>query len=236
MANMVDDTGNYKPGVCFLLETFYPIIHGSTTQTVLLGKRLVKCGYRVTVITRQISPEHPQRDAINAIAIRRVKPAIGVNRFGKYLMLGPALLSLSKNKNLYDTIIVSDFKVLGVIGVIAAKLLGKKCILRASSCGEMDGSYAYAFKDKKSINHFIVILIKIFISLRNPVLRQADRFLSITTVITRELLKCGVPKEKIIENKNGIDIQKYHPVTIDEKIQIRNRLGLPGGSNFCLHW
>lgn len=221
-----------KHGICFVLESFYPVVHGATTQTLLLGESLVKYGYNVSVITRQIRPGHPQYDYINNIAIRRVKPVVGLNRFGKYLMLGPALISLIKNKAKYDVIIVSDFKVLGVIGVIASKMLRKKCILRAASCGEMDGSYAYAFKDKKSINHFIVILIKLLISLRNPILRQTDRFLSITTVITKELLKCGVPKEKIIENKNGIDTQKYIPVKKDAKVKIRNKLGLPDARIF----
>ena len=39
---MINNKNKNKPGVCFLLEDFYPVKHGATTQILLLGERLAK--------------------------------------------------------------------------------------------------------------------------------------------------------------------------------------------------
>jgi glycosyltransferase involved in cell wall biosynthesis len=221
-----------KGGICFLLESFYPVVHGGATQIRLIGERLTQKGVKVTVITRQTSFEQRPHENIKGINVLRVKPAIGMKPIGKYLMIGPAALALIKKRNEYNYVIVSDIKVLGVIGVLVSKLLGKMCILRASSCGEMDGSYAFAFKEKGPIKLFKISLTKIFVTLRNPILRLADQFLSIATVITKELIRCGIPRERIIEFACGVDTDLFIPAVPSKKIAIRNRLGLPNSTIF----
>ena len=168
-----------KTGVCFLLEDFYPIIHGATTQIMLLGERLSDLGVQVKVITRQIDREHSRRETINGIEIIRVKPAVGLSRVGKYLMIIPSLFAMLWKKDHYDLIIVCDLKVLGILGVIGGKLLGKRCLLRAESCGEMDGTFVTQYGHPTSgLKQF---LVKQLIGLRNAFLLKSDGFLSISS-------------------------------------------------------
>jgi glycosyltransferase involved in cell wall biosynthesis len=212
------------------MEDFYPVMHGATRQTMLIGEQFVKRDIDVIVITRRISKNHSKQEEINGIRVYRVPPVVMMSRYGKYLMLLPAFWTLIKKSKEYDVILVSDFKVLGIIGVISSKLLGKKCILRGASCGEMDGSYAFALDNSPSfIKRFFV---KVLVSGRNTIIKYSDIFLSISSPITNELKNCGIVDKKIFEMNNGVDTAIFKPVSISEKENLRVRLKLPNSFIF----
>lgn len=210
--------------VCFLVEDFYPVSHGSTTQIMLWSRRLAQHGNAVTVLTRRISKDHPKTERIQGYNIVRVPPVCGMSRYGKYLMMLPALWVLIQRRKEFDVILVSDFKVLGIVGVVGASLLRKFCILRGSTCGEMDGSYAYMFEGETSPARQAVI--RFLARSRNIVLKRADYFLSICSPIKQELMACGVPTRKILELANGIDTTLYAPIKCSEKATLKRKLRL----------
>ena len=224
---------NFKssaPGICFLLEDFYPVIHGAAVQTQLLGQRLVQRGVPVTVITRQIQKSHPAKDHLDGISIYRVKPVVGLHRLGKYLMMGPALLELIKRRKTYEFIIVCDLKVLGILGVIVAKLLGKKCLLNAVSCGEFDGSFVTQYQ--KDMSSWQRGLAKLLVDLRNKLLLSAQGFISISSAITKEFVDMGIPRESVFEIHYGVDVVKAAPISEEEKMRLRTKLGFLGKHYF----
>jgi glycosyltransferase involved in cell wall biosynthesis len=208
-----------------LTEDFYPAMHGSTTQLMLLGRELVESGHEVTIVTRRLNAEHARKEKIDGYTVYRVPPSWGMSRWGKYLMLLPAFWRMYTQRRQFDLILVSGFAVTGILGVIAAKLLAKKCILRGASCGELDGSYAYALDAtatpvKKKI-------VSILAALRNPLIKSADCFLSISSAITVELLEQGISKEKVVEFGNGVDSEVFRPASQEDKIRLRHQLGVP---------
>lgn len=217
-------SGNKGKSICFLMEDFYPFINGSVIQVLLLGERLSKSGLKVMVVTRKSGVEQTCSEDVRGIDVFRVKPDIATGRYTKYLMILPAFYKLFQERQKYSAIIVCDFKVLGVVGVIAALLLRKKCFLRAESCGEMDGSFATTFDS--SVSGLKNTFIKALVWLRNSILLKADGFLSISSVITTEYLESGVDKDKIINITNGIDVAKFSPVSDDEKTILRKQLNL----------
>ena len=218
------------PGICFLLEDFYPVIHGAAVQTQLLGERLVQRGVPVTVITRQIEKDHLSEDTLNGIMIHRVKPVVGLHRLGKYLMMGPALLQLIKCRKAYEFLIVCDLKVLGILGVIVAKLMGKKCLLNAVSCGEFDGSFVTQYQ--KTISFWQKSLAKLLVNFRNKLLLSAHGFISISSAITKEFVDLGIPKESVFEIHYGVDVVKASPISEEEKQSLRKTLGFSGRHYF----
>lgn len=222
-----EDAGLSNKGVCFILESFYPVVHGGATQIRLLGELLARQGVNVTVITRRTSLEQKLQEKFRRMNIIRVKPAVGMRPVGKYLMLGPVVWALAKERKSYDYILISDIKVLGAVGVVASKFLRKVCILRASSCGEIDGSYAYASVRKESVSALKLLIIRILVTLRNPILKMADAYLSIASVITCELVKGGIPREKIVDFACGVDTEFFRPPDSATKSSLRNRLKLP---------
>lgn len=217
------------PRLVFLVEDFWPVVHGATTQIMLLSERLVKLGASAQVLTRRISEEHASRESIDGYEIVRVPPAIGLSRLGKYLMIIPAMWAVFRERRNFDVLIVCDFKVLGVWAIALARLLRKPIFLRAESCGEMDGSFIGKFDDPPS--KFATGLILGLIRLRNRILDLSDGFLSISSAIRDELLRAGVPAEKIIDLTNGVDLGRFTPVSAGEKQQLQQRLGFSHGRN-----
>lgn len=219
------------PRVCFLMEGFYPIIHGATTQILMLGERLVSRGAGVLVVTRRIHPEHPREEVIRGIEVVRVWPPVGLHRIGKFLMLPTALWTLIRHRSRYDVLVVSDFKVLGALGVLVAALLGRPCLLRAESRGELDITEWLA--ENRGPHPILAALARVVAPLRRAWLRRASGFLSISSAMTEEFRKSGVAEGQIIEIPNGIDTVRFAPVReSSRKEELRLRLGLPEGRLF----
>ena len=140
-------------------------------------------------------------------------------------MLGPTFKKIFEIRERFSTIVVCDMKVLGIVGVVAGKILKKKCILRAESRGEFDGSFATQFDERPS--RFKSIVTALLVLLRNRVLLRADKFLSISTSIRNELVNKGVPESKIVAIKNGVNLERFRPVDSTEKQRLREELNLP---------
>ena len=63
-----------KPGVCFLSESYYPVIGGTETQTRLMAADLVKAGFPVVTITRRTLPETPRMEEKDGYTLYRLPP------------------------------------------------------------------------------------------------------------------------------------------------------------------
>lgn len=219
-----------SPRVCLLISSFYPAVGGGETHALLLSRALVDIGVPVLVLTRQLQSNSPTTETVNGANIIRVwggkKP-----RLGKYFMLVPALLALVKNRGDYDVIYVCGLRVLGLVGVLASTLLGKKCVLRSEACGELSGDFIWSspHSDQCRAKHggFAKALISLLIRLRNCLYAKADVFLSISQVITDEYRHAGVPENKLVCITNGIDTERYVPVSAERKKELREKLSLP---------
>jgi len=219
-----------KAGLCFVVEDFYPIMHGCTTQISMVGEQLVNVGMQVMVITRQLWQGQRCYEKLNGIEIIRVKPAVGVHRSGKYLMMVPAFLELIKQRKRYDVIIVCDLKALGIVGVSAGKALEKKCFLRAECCGEMDGAFATQFQ--AAPGRVKLWVIRSLMQFRNRVLFRADGFLSISSAIRREFVKAGVEDNAVTDITNGVHVERFKPASTELKACLKMKLGLCGEKYF----
>ncbi|MEN8205336.1 MAG: glycosyltransferase family 4 protein [Pseudomonadota bacterium] len=216
--------------MCVLVGAFYPIVGGGETHSRQLCSALVSRGFSLFVVTRRQTKELKPYEMIDEIPVYRVWPG-GMKRWGKYLMMFPALWCMIRLRREYDVIYVSVFRALGILGVITAKLLGKKCVLRAGVSGEMTGnSLLEEYQEKKPVSYFF---LTVFLPLRNAVLRRADRFISISQEVREDFLAAGIPEEKITHIPNGVDTDRYHPVTKKRQSLLRETLNLPDGQLFC---
>lgn len=211
------------PRICLLTETFYPVVGGGETYARLFSRRLIKLGVEVFVLTRRVRPELKPSDDVNGVPVFRLPPT-GMVRFGKYAMLPFLAVALIRMRGLYNIIYVSNFRVLGPLAVLVGRLLGKKCVLRGGTCGELSGDYAIAFKATPAI---ALRALSAPAALRRQVLLLADAFVSISSAITAEFRRCGVPADKIAVLPSGVDTDLFHPVGPEQKRRLRRELGLP---------
>jgi len=220
-----------QPRVCLLTDSYYPVVGGGEAHARLLCGEFLKLGVPVFVLTGHKVFASPAFETVDGIAVHRAPPA-GYPRLGKYLMLGSSFWRLIRMRRDYDVIYVCGIRTLGLIAVLAASLLGKACVLRSESRGEVSGGFIWEKTDGR-VNPLLKLMLIGPIMFRNIVLKRADAFLSIATVIRAEYEACGVPLKKIEDIPNGIDVTRFSPVSPEAKVALRRKLGLPDGRLFA---
>ena len=213
------------PQICILTETYFPVVGGGETQTRGLVRGLINDHLEVFVLTRRSNPNFESVEEIDGATVRRLPPT-GSQHLKKWGLLPISVFELIRSQNQYDLIFVSGYRVVGVGAVLAARILGKKCILKADSSGEMSGEF---FKDGLSEVGLSLDsrLFRMFLRLRNRILRQADGFVAISSEIVRELEDSGVAPAKIFRIPNSVDTELFQPISEDGKASLRNKLDLP---------
>lgn len=219
------------PRVCLYTDSYYPVVGGGEAHARLMCAEFRRMGVPVFVLTGHKVATSPAYELVDEVPVHRVPPA-GFPRLGKYLMLGSSFWRQIRMRREYDVIYVCGIRTLGLIAVLAALMLGKRCVLRAESRGEVSGGFIW----EKTDGRVNVVLKRLFIGpilLRNVILKKADAFLSIAGVIREEYESCGVPLAKIVDIPNGIDVTRFSPVTPEVKTTLRQKLGLPEGRLFA---
>ena len=125
--------------VLFLTESFHPVLGGGETHIRALGTRLVAAGVPATVVTRRGEPglarsEDRRRDPGRSRASGRARRAPGSTRW-----FPRALRTLWREREAFDVLVVRGTRVLGLPGLVAARVLGKPVVLQAEINGEMSG-------------------------------------------------------------------------------------------------
>ena len=64
--------------------------------------------------------------------------------------------------------------------------------------------------------------------------RQIDTFITVSSEINNELMQIGVPAERRLFIPNGVDTQRFSPVSPEQKLQLRKNLGLPGEAQIAI--
>jgi glycosyltransferase involved in cell wall biosynthesis len=214
-----------KLRVCLLTETFYPVVGGSESQALALVEGLSAQGHSALVVTRRSENRLPKREQLGRVAVHRLWPGGGqhLKKWGLLLSAAPVLVRL---RNDYDVLLVSGFRILGLPAVLVSKLLRKRCILKADSLGEMSGDFFRAGLERARLSPS-ALPFRLFLRLRNAVLRRADAFVAISEAVAEELVAAGIAPEKIWRIPNSVDTTRFHPASPEEKQVLRRKLGLP---------
>lgn len=208
-----------------LLESYYPVVGGMETQARNMSGSFRQSGLEVLILTRRIRKELAAREEIDGTPVHRVGPGGESSRRRWYLVFTsiPALIRLRRE---YDIILVPGFRALGISAVIASTLLGKKCVLKAESSGEMSGEFFTGGLDRMKLKKGS-FAVRCFLGLRNAILRRADAFASLSREQTSEFTGCGVSLDKITVIPQSVRTDVCFPVTAEQKLALRRKLGLP---------
>jgi len=214
-----------RGSVCLVTETYHPEVGGGETQARLLARGLVERGWSVRLVTRRSRRGTARRESIDELELRRLPPA-GPGRLKKWCMAAPCLLELLRARERYDLIFVSGFRVLGMPAMTAARMLGRPCVLKPDSLGEMSGAWFGPGLSASGIDAGGRTVARL-IGLRNRLLRRASAFVAISSPIERELLDHGVAPDAIHSIPNGIDVARFTPLDGSRRGALRAELGLP---------
>lgn len=214
--------------VCILLETYHPEVGGGEAQGRLLARSLADRGAEVTVLTRRSRADLPRRERVDGIPVRRLPPA-GRGRYRKWGLLATAFPYLLRARNRLDVLIVAGFRISGLPAVAATKLLGRPCVLKADSNGEMSGAYFRAGLESVGLSPGSPP-VRAFMALRDRVLRRAEAFVAISSQIEHELLASGVDPAVIHRIPNCVDVERFRPASPSERARARRGLSLEAGA------
>jgi glycosyltransferase involved in cell wall biosynthesis len=197
-----------KISVYMFLYYFPPQYSGSAIQAISLANKLKDRDIRVTFITVNHDAA-AINDEVDGFKVYRIHE--GKGKYGE-LALWKNMWSLLKQKHKEFDIIHSHGAYLrnSFIGPLS-KLLGKKSLVKISlSDDDLNGMG----KGKSGWLH------KKFIS-------QIDRYISISKRITDELQHYKFPEKKIREIPNGVDTERFYPVSYQDKIALRKKHEFP---------
>jgi glycosyltransferase involved in cell wall biosynthesis len=219
--------------ICIFTETYYPVIGGGETQARLLAEGLVANGFSVILLTRRSDPSLKKIEQFGEVTVYRLPP-VGRGQLKKWGLLLSSVPLLIKLQRKYDLIFVSGFRIVGIAAVLVSKLFGKACVLKADSQGEMSGEF---FRDG------LVKVgaspsgwpFKLFLRVRNLILKRADAFTAITSDIVTELTTVGVPPATIQMIPNSVDTTRFCPVNDRRKADLRDKLGLPQAGKIAVY-
>jgi glycosyltransferase involved in cell wall biosynthesis len=221
------------PKICIFTETYYPVIGGGETQARLLAEGLVANGFSVVILTRRSDPSLNKTEQIGAVTVYRLPPA-GSGQLKKWGLLFSSFPALIKLHRQYDVIFVSGFRIVGVAAVLISQLFGKACVLKADSQGEMSGEFFRGGLAKVGLSHSW-LPFKMFLGLRNIILKWADAFTAISTEIAAELTTSGVQADSIRMIPNSVDTALFCPVHEHQKAVLRLKLGLPQTGKIAIY-
>lgn len=191
---------------------FYPIIAGSEKQILTLAKALQKKNIDIQVITSRFDKCLAKKDIIDRIPVTRLFS------FGKKFLYDLScaisffIWLIMKRKN-YNLIHITTVSSVSFTSIIAAKFLKKKSILKVSTAAP----YGEFVKIKQSF--LFPILFRI--------LKHADRYIALSKELEEELKMLGFDNCKICNIPNGVNTDKFRPLSHPEKYQLRSLLKIP---------
>lgn len=213
------------PKVCIFTETYHPVVGGGETQARALAEGLVSNSFDVVVFTRRSDVSLKPVERYGAVMVHRIPP-VGNEHYKKWGLLLTSLPALIKWRRDYDLIFVSGFRIIGLPAVLISKFFGKACILKADSLGEMSGDFFTDGLAKLRLQPSSFIF-KLFLWLRDKVLRQTNAFVAISSEVVTELTSHKVNLRMIQMIPNSVDTNRFYPVKPDVRCELRQKLGLP---------
>ena len=221
---MLEFSYGFTMKICFVTESFYPEINGCAVHVRLLAEKVHNAGHDVLIVTRRPSITYPRSEIVSGCPVLRIGPDNRYGMIGRYLGMLTIMVPLFIHRRQYDIALMAAPRILGAPVIVLMKLLGKKCVVKPDSCGEMDGSYALNQLAPKSL---IRVLATTYFWIRNLVLKRADAYIAISEVISNEICNMGIDNRLIVKIPNGVDINKFAPLENAEKRLLRVKQGLP---------
>ncbi|MDD5491841.1 MAG: glycosyltransferase family 4 protein [bacterium] len=205
-------TKQSNPRVAMVLARFYPVLGGTEKQALLLAKQLLREGVELFVVTARL-PGQKSYEEIETVKIYRTA-SFFTGLSGSLLFMFSAFIFLWRRRYHFDLIHVFLAGSPALLALFAGKLLRKKVLLKFGGAGPTGdiGTSRSSLPGKIKLR-----LLKTKIS----------AYIVPTQEIGDEIRQQGFSPDRIRLITNGVDLEKYAPVPVAEKIRLRQELKLP---------
>jgi len=198
--------------IAMIILGYYPIIGGAEVQLRTLARQLQAQGVEVSVLTRRYAGlkafELVDGIPVYRLLAPRPKPVAALSFIATAI---PLLRRLRPH-------VVHAFTMLSpaIIACVAKMILGIPAIVGNQGGGR--GGEVYRLHNKFLSNQRFAFLR-----------RYVDAYITISQEIDRELEQIGMSADRRVFILNGVDTNRFSPVSPTDKQLLRARLGLPSG-------
>ena len=207
-----------KPRVVILTPFFRPIMGGVESNAERLAGYFASVGFHVTVLTKRLTADLPDRESAGGFAIARIGALGPRSPRAKWLMLPPVYSWLAAHRNDYDVVCSIDCRGVGLAALAARARTGRRVIAQPQTTGVLIPESGTG------------ILRQAAGRLVGQLYARSDAIACIARTIEREALAAGVPRERVHYLPNAIDMTRFHPPTEAERASLRTQHGIPDGT------
>lgn len=219
--------------LCLVSESFYPeVLQGLQIHAYQLTEKLLDLDVECEVLARPVRPETPSEQRAGRILVRHLGVA------GQFRGAGPRAtlplvrfvvsyaLWLIRQRPRFDVVMALGSKTTPIPALIAKLLAGMPLVVVPQSANEFAEPISVASVARSGPLQHLVVPWQRF---RSFMLRQADAVVAISEDTVRSLSLLDVETDRIVRIPNGIDVERFRPVPLDERGPLRASLGLPIG-------
>ena len=213
--------------ILFLSHYFPPEVNAPASRTIEHCREWVKAGHRVTVVT--CAPNHPHGQVYegyrNRLWQRERIDGIDVVRLWTYIAANKGFAKRTLNYVSYM-----------ITAIMAAPFLAKSDVVVSTSPQFFNGLAGYVVSRLKRAPWVLEIrdlwpesilavgaisnrhVIRFLEWLELFAYRKADRIVPVTDAFKDYMVRKGVPADKIVVIKNGVDLTRYVPAQADQAL------------------
>ncbi len=222
------------PRLLVLSAYYFPVQGGSETHARALTAYLHKAGFDLRVVTKRIDGARPHFERIDDVPVHRVPPAGARSGLRKWLMMPFALAKIVSLRHEFDLIYCPGYQGIGVVAIMAGKMLGRPVVLRSGNLGVLAGGNWDAPLERWGIKGSNVVVRWGKARLRG-VYMAADAFVCNCREIETEALMCHVPRSRVHYLPNAVDLTRFRTPDPGERADVRAAAGWPAGAFICLY-
>lgn len=198
--------------VAMLIQAYYPHVGGAERQLAALAPLLQGHGVDIHILTRRY-PGLSAFEMIDGIPVHRL-PIPGPKPIASLSFTLSALPLLYRLKP--DLIHAHELLSPTTTAVLAKRLFGMPVVAKVLRGGQL-GDIAKLNQRRSGRQRLAAMR------------HHVDAFITISQEINRELADLNIPQEKRPFIPNGVDTERFTPITMQEQETVRRDLGLPEG-------
>ncbi len=199
--------------VAAVIQSYLPVLGGAQTQVQQLGPLFARRGVRTVVLTRRV-PGTPAVEHADGLLVRRLwVPEQSAAASLAYTAQGVAGVLRSRPHVVHAHDLLSPAS----IGLLSASLLRVPVVALVASTGPGG--------DVDRLLHKPMGARRL-----RRIVGQVAAFHTLADEVEAELRQHGVPPERLWRIPNGVDTDRFRPASGDERVVVRERLGIPAGA------
>ena len=178
-----------------------PEIGGAARQCLKLSKALIKQHIDVTILTKRLNTHDPVHQSIDGVPVTFVNTGYklfnrrGLKRMGIYMYIVGTLVYLLRHRQEFDIIHAHSALTTGFVGVLAARWLKKKSIIKVMNSGAYND--IITFRETKTI---------IGASQMAGYLAHCDAAITLNPLAFDELQRLGFKPSQLVSIANGVEV------------------------------